>query len=389
MKKTQLLSAIALAFALGVVAPVASTNAQGATPFAIERPEETTSKADVDAAVAKVTAQPEYKAYATLNELKGATDYNQATALTTLNAAIKKVDNTYTDATTLADAIKAAEGLEDYAKWSALYSAMQDDASVSVNDQITKISEAIKGLGFNVPATDDTKTPAENLTALKKEVTDNTEYTNMAGVIEDVTEANEGIETEAQNITDLKDALAKAGVDARDITAAAEGKTPVASLATLATTATNSTRGTAYATLRTAVEDAKGADAGDTANNTTLLNDLKDAYKAAAGVDLDDATTPVDPVDPVDPTDPEEPGTDVPTDPTTPTNPTTPDDTNNGQGSVSDGTGFGSTPNTGVVAKSGGSASTSVAIMAAISTVVAGFGAAIVAIRNFKRNKNA
>lgn len=382
MKKTQLLSAIALAFALGVVAPVASTNAQGATPFAIERPEETTSKADVDAAVAKVTAQPEYKAYATLNELKGATDYNQATALTTLNAAIKKVDNTYTDATTLADAIKAAEGLEDYAKWSALYSAMQDDASVSVNDQITKISEAIKGLGFNVPATDDTKTPAENLTALKKEVTDNTEYTNMAGVIEDVTEANEGIETEAQNITDLKDALAKAGVDARDITAAAEGKTPVASLATLATTATNSTRGTAYATLRTAVEDAKGADAGDTANNTTLLNDLKDAYKAAAGVDLDDATTPVDPVDPVDPDDP---GTNVPDD----NNPVNPDDTNNGQGSVSDGTGFGSTPNTGVVAKSGGSASTSVAIMAAISTVVAGFGAAIVAIRNFKRNKNA
>ncbi len=382
MKKTQLLSAIALAFALGVVAPVASTNAQGATPFAIERPEETTSKADVDAAVAKVTAQPEYKAYATLNELKGATDYNQATALTTLNAAIKKVDNTYTDATTLADAIKAAEGLEDYAKWSALYSAMQDDASVSVNDQITKISEAIKGLGFNVPATDDTKTPAENLTALKKEVTDNTEYTNMAGVIEDVTEANEGIETEAQNITDLKDALAKAGVDARDITAAAEGKTPVASLATLATTATNSTRGTAYATLRTAVEDAKGADAGDTANNTTLLNDLKDAYKAAAGVDLDDATTPVDPVDPVDPDDP---GTNVPDD----NNPVNPDNTNNGQGSVSDGTGFGSTPNTGVVAKSGGSASTSVAIMAAISTVVAGFGAAIVAIRNFKRNKNA
>jgi len=382
MKKTQLLSAIALAFALGVVAPVASTNAQGATPFAIERPEETTSKADVAAAVAKVTAQPEYKAYATLNELKGATDYNQATALTTLNAAIKKVDNTYTDATTLADAIKAAEGLEDYAKWSALYSAMQDDASVSVNDQITKISEAIKGLGFNVPATDDTKTPAENLTALKKEVTDNTEYTNMAGVIEDVTEANEGIETEAQNITDLKDALAKAGVDARDITAAAEGKTPVASLATLATTATNSTRGTAYATLRTAVEDAKGADAGDTANNTTLLNDLKDAYKAAAGVDLDDATTPVDPVDPVDPDDP---GTNVPDD----NNPVNPDNTNNGQGSVSDGTGFGSTPNTGVVAKSGGSASTSVAIMAAISTVVAGFGAAIVAIRNFKRNKNA
>lgn len=384
MKKTQLLSAIALAFALGVVAPVASTNAQGATPFAIERPEETTSKADVDAAVAKVTAQPEYKAYATLNELKGATDYNQATALTTLNAAIKKVDNTYTDATTLADAIKAAEGLEDYAKWSALYSAMQDDASVSVNDQITKISEAIKGLGFNVPATDDTKTPAENLTALKKEVTDNTEYTNMAGVIEDVTEANEGIETEAQNITDLKDVLAKAGVDARDITAAAEGKTPVASLATLATTATNSTRGTAYATLRTAVEDAKGADAGDTANNTTLLNDLKDAYKAAAGVDLDDATTPIDPVDPVDPDDP---GTNVPDD-KNPVKPGT-DDTNNGQGSVSDGTGFGSTPNTGVVAKSGGSASTSVAIMAAISTVVAGFGAAIVAIRNFKRNKNA
>ena len=382
MKKSQLLSAIALAFALGVVAPVASTNAQGATPFAIERPEETTSKADVDAAVAKVTAQPEYKAYATLNELKGATDYNQAAALTTLNAAIKKVDNTYTDATTLADAIKAAEGLEDYAEWSALYSAMQDDASVSVNDQITKISEAIKGLGFNVPATDDTKTPAENLTALKKEVTDNTEYTNMAGVIEDVTEANEGIETEAQNITDLKDALAKAGVDARDITAAAEGKTPVASLATLATTATNSTRGTAYATLRTAVEDAKGADAGDTANNTTLLNDLKDAYKAAAGVDLDDATTPVDPVDPVDPDDP---GTNVPDD----NNPVNPDNTNNGQGSVSDGTGFGSTPNTGVVAKSGGSASTSVAIMAAISTVVAGFGAAIVVIRNFKRNKNA
>ena len=76
MKKAQILSAIALAFALGVVAPVAATYAEdGIMPLAYDDEETaktTANVAEVNAAISNIENATEYKAYSALAEAKTA-----------------------------------------------------------------------------------------------------------------------------------------------------------------------------------------------------------------------------------------------------------------------------------------------------------------------------
>ena len=71
MKKAQILSAIALAFALGVVAPVAGANAVDPRTATVTGPEDkkdTATVAEVNNVIKSIKAQPEYQAYAALQD---------------------------------------------------------------------------------------------------------------------------------------------------------------------------------------------------------------------------------------------------------------------------------------------------------------------------------
>ena len=436
MKKSQVLATIALAFALGVVAPVSGVVMTSDT-YAYNTTTGTATKDDVETSIEAVYADDMFKNYAALQDLNA--KYNTGVKAGTI-ADLPVTAKTSDDATSIYNKIVAAQTAGPKFGYNTstintnifnqtnaakqLTTAVEQVASSELYNAYAGVYDVI-----NDPSATDAQlvTAVTNYRVVARRVLDTTEFTTTAydnlhpeeatlaayrannpiagnyGALE-ATNIYNAIQNAKKNLAKfeagydlympfLEDSglLTQAGADVIASRLRDDVILQPKSLNYLATS--EIAKATELKNVYNAWTDAKnGKTERESGDNMTLIRNLATAYKALLGSEKPVDTIMQELVDytaPVDPTDPEEPGTDVPTDPTTPTNPTTPDNTNNGQGSVSDGTGFGSTPNTGVVAKSGGSASTSVAIMAAISTVVAGFGAAIVAIRNFKRNKNA
>lgn len=98
MKKTQILSAIALAFALGVVAPIAVAENASAVTEATESADGTATVAEANAFKASVEGSKQYKALATLEAVKTPTVTVEATAATA-------IVNAYNDGAITEDAI--------------------------------------------------------------------------------------------------------------------------------------------------------------------------------------------------------------------------------------------------------------------------------------------
>ena len=294
MKKAQILSAIALAFALGVVAPVASTYAESRA--SVTTPDATATDAEVNAVISSIEAQPEYKAYAALKSALAttATDTTLDGLQNTIATAIKTVTGAnYDGEDTLAATIAAAKNTTNYDKWAALVAATTDDSTSTSEDQkVAAIKAAAAALNLNVTLED-----GDGLAELQTAVADNADYKKYQPLVAAVNDAEEKQAAVNTAVSDLKTALAGVNVDARDITTAAEGDTPITSLKALAPTGT---RVTNYNNLIDAVANAKEALESDknteTANATAITN-LKDAYKLASGSDLN-VTTPTDPTDP-------------------------------------------------------------------------------------------
>ncbi len=159
MKKSQILAALALAFALGVVAPVADTYAEeGIMPLVDTGA--TTNAATTDnlkSAVNYVTSNATYKAFATYAKAKdaavGATDVAGAnTAL--VNALKNFTGSTTTGGPTVAamnsnvNNLKNAVG-SNYGKYAKLVEAMAaDDAKIGSTAAINGVAEAMRALGY-------------------------------------------------------------------------------------------------------------------------------------------------------------------------------------------------------------------------------------------------
>lgn len=159
MKKSQILAALALAFALGVVAPVAGTYAEeGIMPLVDTGA--TTNAATTDnlkSAVNYVTSNATYKAFATYAKAKdaavGATDVAGAnTAL--VNALKSFTGSTTTGGPTVAamnsnvNNLKNAVG-SNYSKYAKLVEVMgADDAKIGSTAAINGVAEAMRALGY-------------------------------------------------------------------------------------------------------------------------------------------------------------------------------------------------------------------------------------------------
>ena len=129
MKKSQILAALALAFALGVVAPVAGTYAEaGIAPMADLGDGTTTpttaTKAELEAVVNKISGQAEYKAFAELAAALAENTEKSPMALADIKSAITtalgKLSFGYNTQDTLAQLVETAKGIDNYAAWSNL-----------------------------------------------------------------------------------------------------------------------------------------------------------------------------------------------------------------------------------------------------------------------------
>ncbi len=352
MKKAQILSAIALAFALGVVAPVAGVNA--IDPRAeVTTPAPTATADELNVVIKSIEAQPEYKAYVALKNAVATTATD--TTLNGLQADIETKLETvlggdYEGETTLAATIAAAKNTENYAKWAALVAATTDNStSTSADQKVAAIQNAATALNLKV-----TLGEGEGLAELQAAVKDNADYKKYQPLVAAVEDAEEKQASVNTAIANLKSALAGVNVDARDIATAAETANPITSLKALAPDATTG-RAKAYNDLIAAVEDAKTAVETNTEEeNATAISNLKADYKAAAGADLVVVDTPTDP------TTPGEDGDDTTTDP--------------------------SAPGTGVLSSADGNAATTVSIVAGLATALTALGAGVVAYRSARRS---
>lgn len=321
MKKAQILSAIALAFALGltVVAPVANVNA-----FTVEDIEKnvkgSASEAEVAAAVKAVSATyPVYNNLLTLSDLlekigtvtSGSTKYDlkvtTSGATTTLDvvddivsavsdSAIKNskgnaidtsklyVDGnkTFTYVEVIENAVTAAKTANNYTIYESIYNAIEDKNDVNLRKAIAAYNEA-----YNENVDRDTNVTVDNFN------TDTiTNYDKYEAVIEAVAAANEAKDNYTTYFTGLSNAL-----KANDVMTAA-GRTAlagalaatnptIASLVTLTETASNLNANYdkwvgATNSVKVAVE---AADSGKTdfatENNYKLVLDIAKALKVA------------------------------------------------------------------------------------------------------------
>ncbi len=360
MKKAQILSAIALAFALGVVAPVAGVNAidPRADVTAPDEEKDTATVAEVNNTIKSIKAQPEYQAYVALN------DANKDTAAytdeATQQAAIAKAYNDYTGDTydgadTYAATLAAAKGVKNYDKWVALVNAVEaaDNGATSDKEKAQAIISAGEALGYTFTDIDEADWTA-TLGEIKTKIGADAAYGKAKNFVNAVSGAEKALAASNTSITNLKNALAGVKVDARDIETAAADAAPITALKALAAAQLATTRGAAYVKLIGAVDTAK-ADADDLKANYTLIESLKADYKAAAGADLVVVDTPTDPTTPG-----EDGDTDTDKDP--------------------------SAPGTGVLSSADGNAATTVSIVAGLATALTALGAGVVAYRSARRS---
>ncbi len=307
MKKAQILSAIALAFALGVVAPVAGVVTNSASAVSVDAPATTATKAELEAAIKKATESTPYTNYNVLVEAAKADqttykDMNQTALLSTLNGAIVAVNDEYTgDAvkTTLDDALAVAVATKtptEYRAFEALQAAVENKTNPSSFDALKSLVEAA-GLTVTLTAEEEA---AKDAGALLTAIEANDEYDAYTDLIGAVKTVNDAKTNQTKNVNALKAALTFWGYQSADVInsaagtkLAADGATgPVAALVALAGPALNATSKaemkTNYEALARAINVTPGND--ETTNGTNLVA-LQKAYKKATGTDLG-TTTP-------------------------------------------------------------------------------------------------
>lgn len=202
MKKAQILSALALAFALGVVAPVSGVIFSADTYAAESRAVETATKQEVLEAVSKVENYGPYKSYKTLIDAvnaynndklsDGTTKLSDAT-ITSLSGAIADAVDAIngTTGTTYVDldaALAAAGRVSKYSAYNTLYGYMEkDNNKVSATD----LRNAILGVDNSNAVQNATKDMI--VSELKNFVNTNSalsKYSDYADLIEAVADAN-------------------------------------------------------------------------------------------------------------------------------------------------------------------------------------------------------
>lgn len=372
MKKSQILAALALAFALGVVAPVAGVyNTASVSAYSAE--DQTVSGPEVEKAIAAVEANSSYKqAMALINAYaayeKGAADGTYADYDKTNAGKIVDAANTAGITGDIAGvAANKTTGDNTIAETEAVINAIHENAEYKAMAQLNAAIEA-KSLSqltaalnnyytvFNTPAaekinlSDDTgsgvaasfdnlnaavNTAASNSTATGSGAADFSNPKLKALTTFDATDA--AIKTATDNITAnnaafkiLDPVLSVNGIlNATGKAALANAKNVPSDMAAIIASTAGST--TTYANanfvanlnltnweaVQTKLDDAGFADDGETPANYTKVENIAKAYKTATNsaeatsvimTQLISYVAPEEPTDPTDPTDPEEPG---------------------------------------------------------------------------------
>ena len=365
MKKAQVLSVIALAFALGVVAPVAGVISTDASAVSRIADVEKMSAADYTAALNKVAGQDAYKAYDALITAVNNADYadvNETTEITALQDLIADVKTGYTTASTkLAEVMYDAVNTANYAQYAALYNAVS-----AKEPTIAAIQNAVNSLNSKLAEADRfnweeeiTDKKIDTVKGVITAVTDTTngvkDYATYSALVAGVNAAQEKIDNEAAGLKALQGAYTKlVGMKLSD------AKLTDVENATIAQLKSNTFTGTvkryaAWGTLINAVNDGIKADKTNEITNATNFNNLETLVAAAYGIaDLTIADLPA-----VSGTGD---GTNKPDDEKDP-----------------------SAPDTGILSNTEASASTTLAMVAGIATALTAAGAGVVAYRNARR----
>lgn len=359
MKKTQILSAIALAFALGVVAPIAVAENASAVTEATESADGTATVAEANAFKASVEGSKQYKALATLEAVKTPTvtvEANAATAIVNAynDGAITEASDNLNANATLNEAAQAATKLGKYNAYAQAVHAIADAAKNGEAATFNSLKTAYKAItGKDYTGADYTDTAS--LTALQNAVTGTDDYTEWKALVD---ATDDGLEL-LQAVKDLKAALTTVNSDVEIVRDLANMDT-YAKLSAAKTTVMGSDQGTAYTTLKAAfatfntLKDATEADRK--ATYTALKNQVNNVEKLYNKAD-NSLTVSAIVAGYVAPVNPAEPG--------------------DGKDDVN-------APATGIAGTAEGTATT-VSIVAGLATALTALGAGVVAYRSARR----
>ncbi len=345
MKKSQILAALALAFALGVsvVAPVADTHAK----YGGSSAEAAASKKSVDAAIKAAYSVKNFSEYAALIP-------EIAKAETAVKAML---DGRFTNLQTeLNKVVSTGNGLNfnpaNYTDYNALLSA----ANARIANQTADIN-AQDAILANTNSTDDEKTAATNAKA-GAQLTINA----IEGALNAAATADDAANIYDAQAQALMTAMRNSKMfDLSNIMPSDNGKYTEADYTNIYNLATSG-KYDQYKALVAATGKAETLEnAADVYGPQAVANAVANVEAAINAINNNTVTPNPEPVDP------DKPGTDTPT---------TPDD-----GKGEDNTDKVGTPNDGALAKAEGSTSASASIMAAIATALTAAGAAFIAIR--------
>ncbi len=392
MKKSQILAALALAFALGVVAPVANAVISADTYAAV-----TVSDCDLQNAIAQINVYGPYKNFKALFEAQDkwaksdlkteGFDDDQIFANTgALVKAIRAFGGSWATfsfaaGTTINQAISAAQSVETVAKyneWNSLYNAMN---ATGTDDQALRDGVANVLVNVMKVETYDDIEQYESFTSIKNFVlntwTKKNNYATYVSLIEAVNDATD--------YKEIKDALVLALNNVQDWSETANGKTDVENAAEYDETSNYTTvvklnalasdaKIDGYDEYKTLYNDLKNVkvETGNTYNNETVYNrletELKAATLAAGGKALGYKS--------------------IPAFNGTCGKPNNGSDDNNGGGTnkPGDDNKDPNAPDTGILADGEANASTTVAMVAGIATALTAAGAGVVAYRNARRS---
>ena len=401
MKKSQILAALALAFALGVVAPVAGTYA---TPQARVDTGDTAVKSatndNLKSAVNYVTSKPTYKAFATYAEALEAASVKGIKDVTAANTGVTEALKNFagsstTGGNTVAALIANIGNLRsavgtDYDKYVALYEAVNSNVTeIGTTAALNKVKAAMNGLGytFNIEDTDtfntdSTQNPDTNVVAQAKALIDANDKVEDYNDYMSAVAAVKTAEATRDAFNGLQGALKNANLGlTKDQIKKVNDANSISDLK--AVVPADNTAWSNVAQQITKIEDAIKNENGTTNTQRYALLDSATDPKGLLqlmqiATDNEDLTyaelISAAPIIPTDPVDPEKPG----------------EGDDNNQDGEGDGKGDGATtPDTGVIANSEATATSTASIMAGIATALTAAGVGVVAFRNIRRNKKA
>ncbi len=420
MKKSQALAALALAFALGVVAPIASASA-----FEVKTQNNSTDTAtgkatckELNTAIAAIKNDTNYstiKAISEANEKFGNGEYadikvNSFNGLKTLVGAYASAFFTDTEvynavvsnaanATPLTNAnIEETQSLLNVAVNSDTYYAyfvnLIDAIEDTTSNKYNKLYTAVQEFKANVPATTHTNLPAFNPNTLLKDyanvsVINNAYGSGVAKYYQDIKGAVKTVQDQLDKAVAGKDAYVKILSQSGLLTTAPAVKNGASLFAnynkdTNATVVRNlhdlANQANGYLTINSNWYDLYNTiekltactDRSDEWTNFNTLWSLARTYKAAVNRTSTNTKTIAEELIAYTGQ-----GTQQPTDPSNPS-----DDDNKGDDDNKTPT----TPGTGIVSTAEGSASTTISIVAGLATALTALGAGVVAYRNARRS---